>query len=104
MELLINDEVVDACGFGGKCLVLIESARSVLRELTEESTYDERMSARNRILANGAGTLAYQFFGSINEGPTITVDYAKTWLKDEMAEIVIAHRNNIRAYALELVK
>lgn len=101
MELILPD-VAAACNFGGTCLTLLARAKTLTDTLTEESTYEERLSVRNQILA-GDG-IAAQFWGTISTEPTVTVDYAKTWLLPDIAETIITSRDATRAWIINFTK
>lgn len=102
MTDLILSDVANACEFGGTCLKLIAEAKRLIDALTDESTYEERLVVRNQILA-GEGVKA-QFWGTINTEPTVTVDYAKTWLLPNIAQTIIDSRDNVRAWIINFTK
>jgi hypothetical protein len=103
MELPIIDAIVDNCAYSGKCLTLISDAASVLKTLTEESTAEEKLSVRNRILANDG--IAGEFFGTISTQPIVSVEIAVArGLKEVEAGMIIQQRDAIRLFCLELVK
>lgn len=103
MELPIIDPIIDNCAYSGKCLVLLAEAASVLKELTDESTDEQKLSIRNRILANDG--VAGDFFGTINTEPIVSVEVAvMRGLKEVEAGMIIQQRDAIRTFCLNLVR
>lgn len=103
MDLPIIDPIIDNCAYSGKCLTLLADAASVLKELTDESTDEQKVSVRNRILANDG--VAAEFFGTISTPPIVTVEIAVSrGLKEVEAGMVIQQRDAIIAFLTELVK
>ena len=103
MELPIIDPIIDNCAYSGKCLTLLSNAALILRELTDESTEEEKLSIRNRILANDG--IASDFFGTITTEPIVNVDIAVSrGLKEIEAGMVIQQRDAIRQFCLNLVR
>lgn len=103
MELPIIDPIVDNCAYSGRCLTLLADAARVLREITDESTDEQKLSIRNRILANDG--IAADFFGTINTEPIVSVEVAMArGLKEVEAGMVVQQRDAIRAFCLNLVR
>lgn len=103
MELPIIDPIIENCAYSGKCLTLLADAGRILRELTDESTDEQKLSIRNRILANGG--VAADFFGTINTKPIVTVEIAvMRGLKEIEAGMIIQQRDAIRTFCLNLVR
>lgn len=99
----ILTEVVDNCDYSSICLGAVHKAYNVLKALPEDATYDEKISARNQILAND-GVLA-EMFGTINTEPTLTAAImGMRGLKPAEASMVESSRDIIRNAALNLVR
>lgn len=103
MELPIIEPIIDNCAYSGKCLTLLADAARTLRELTDESTEEQKLSIRNRILANDG--IAQEFFGTITTEPIVSVDVAKArGLKEVEAGMIVQQRDAIREFCLNLVR
>jgi hypothetical protein len=103
MEIDIMPEVVENCGYSGKCLLMIKTAVDLIKGLQEDATEEDKISVRNRILANDG--IEAEFFGTLTTEPIVSLDIAKArGLKDLEAELVIQHRDLIRQTALSLVE
>ena len=99
----ILPEVVDNCGYSSICLGAVKKAYDILKALPDDASYEERISARNQIIAND-GVLV-EMFGTINTEPTLTAAIMGVrGLKPAEASMVESHRDIIRTAALNLVR